>query len=111
MAIKFRLKGLAETFIDEITCPYCGLKGADDSDFLTDLSKVTFAGIVVVAQCKACGEIFVPENQRLGIVNYSALKSAVIQDAEDTGDVVYENIANVRLSAEKLNQERKQPLI
>ena len=110
MALKFRLKGLAETFVEEITCPHCGLRGTDDNDFITDLSKVTLMGIVVVAQCKWCGEIFVPDNQRVGIVNYSALKSAVIKDSEETGEAIYENINNVRLSAEKLNSERKIPL-
>ena len=110
MALKFRLKGLAETFVEEITCPHCGLRGTDDNDFITDLSKVTLMGIVVVAQCKSCGEIFVPNNQRVGIVNYSALKSAAIKDSEETGEAIYENINNVRLSAEKLNSERKIPL-
>ena len=110
MALKFRLKGLAETFVEEITCPHCGLRGTDDNDFITDLSKVTLMGIVVVAQCKSCGEIFVPDHQRVGIVNYSALKSAVIKDSEETGEAIYENINNVRLSAEKLNSERKIPL-
>ena len=107
MALKFRLKGLAETFVDEITCPHCGLRGTDDNDFITDLSKVTFMGIVVVAQCKSCGEIFVPENQRLGIVNYSALKDAVIKDSQETGEAIFEDINTVKLSAEKLNVERQ----
>lgn len=107
MALKFRLKGLAETFLDEITCPHCGQRGTDDSDFITDLSKVTFMGIVVVAQCKSCGEIFVPENQRLGIVNFKALKDAVIKDSQETGEAIYEDINKVKLSAEKLNVERQ----
>ena len=47
MALKFRLKGLAETFIDEISCPGCGLAGADDQNFATELTKVTFDGIIV----------------------------------------------------------------
>ena len=111
MALKFRLRGLAETFIENITCPHCGMRGSDDEDFLTDLSKVTFMGIVVVAQCKSCGEIFVPKNQRLGIVNYQALKDAVIKDSQETGDAIYKDVANVELSAEKLNYERKNHLI
>lgn len=107
MALKFRLKGLAETFLDEITCPHCGMRGTDDNDFITDLSKVTFMGIVVVAQCKSCGEIFVPENQRLGIVNYRALKDAVIKDSQETGEAIYEDMDKVKLSCEKLNVERQ----
>ncbi len=111
MALKFRLRGLAETFVENITCPHCGVSGSDDNDFLTDLSKVTFMGIVIVAQCKSCGEIFVPENQHLGIVDYHALKDAVIKDSDETGDAIYKDISNVKLSAEKLNYERKSGLL
>ena len=48
MALKFRLKGLAETFVDSITCPCCGVVGVDDQNFTTELTKVTYQGIIVV---------------------------------------------------------------
>jgi hypothetical protein len=34
MALKFRLKGLAETFVDTITCPCCSAVGVDDQNFI-----------------------------------------------------------------------------
>ena len=66
MALKFRLKGLAETFVDAITCPCCGVMGVDDQHFTTELTKVTYQGIIVVVQCRDCKEIFVPNSQKLG---------------------------------------------
>ena len=110
MALKFRLKGLAETFIDEIACPVCGVAGADDQYFATELTKVTFEGIIVVAQCKACGEIFVPELQRLGILNPAALRVAVERDSIETGEPLMAGVEAVRLVAEKLNAMRKTDL-
>ncbi len=107
MALKFRLKGLAETFIDEITCPGCKVSGADDHYFSTELTKVTLEGIIVVVQCKGCGEIFVPATQRLGVLNPAGLRLAVEKDSRDTGEPILESVNAVRLSAEKLNAERK----
>ena len=107
MALKFRLKGLAETFIEEIRCPCCGAMGSDDSDFSTELTKVTLEGIIVIVQCKSCSEIFVPNTQRLGVVNFDALKQAVEKDSIDTGEPVLKGIQSVRMNAEKLNAERK----
>ena len=52
MALKFRLRGLAETFIESITCPKCKQVGNDDQFFSTEFTKVTFDGIVVIVQCK-----------------------------------------------------------
>ena len=51
MALKFRLRGLAETFIEGITCPGCGTTGNDDNALATDHTRVTFDGITVVVQC------------------------------------------------------------
>jgi ribosomal protein S27E len=107
MALKFRVKGMAETFIDSIRCPGCGVAGPDDQHFATENTKVTFEGIIVVVQCKVCSEIFVPSSQRLGILNYSALCSAVEKDSVDSGRPILPGIAAVRLSAERLNAERK----
>ena len=107
MALKFRLKGLAETFIDYITCPACGVTGNDDEHFSTDLTRVTFDGIVVVAQCRACHEIFVPDTQRLGVIDSARLREAVNKDSADTGERLMENLTSVRQFALKLNAERK----
>ncbi len=107
MALKFRLKGLAETFIDEITCPCCGTKGNDDQYFTTELTKVTLEGIIVVVQCRSCAEIFVPETQRLGVLNPAELRIAVEKDSFDTGEPMIPNYRAVKLSAERLNAQRK----
>ncbi|RMG42979.1 MAG: hypothetical protein D6719_04935 [Candidatus Dadabacteria bacterium] len=107
MALKFRLKGLAETFIDEIRCPGCGFTGRDDQNFTTDLTRVTLEGIVVVAECRRCGEIFVPDTQRCGILNARELRVAVENDARETGEPLFRGIEAVRLSAERLNAQRR----
>lgn len=107
MALKFRLKGLAETFIDTITCPACGVSSADDQHFTTELTRVTFEGIIVVMQCRSCAEIFVPGTQRLGVLNPDQLKLAVEKDARETGEPMMHNLKAVKLNAEKLNAMRK----
>lgn len=107
MALKFRLKGLAETFIDAISCPSCGTCGHDDENFSTEFSKVTYEGIVVVAQCRACNEIFVPTAQRLGVISPQRLKDAVRKDAEETGEKILSDLTAVKLAAERLNAQRK----
>lgn len=107
MGLKFRLSGLAETFIEEILCPTCGTTGTDESHFTTELTKVTFDGIVVVVQCRSCGEIFVPDTQHLGVVNPTGLKAAVKKDSVDTGEPLLANVQMVKLAAEKLNAQRK----
>lgn len=107
MPLKFRLKGLAETFVDEITCPGCGVEGNDDQNFSTEYTKVTYEGIVVMVECRACGEIFVPNTQRLGIINPSALKTAVERDAEESGEAIHPTLSAVKLTAEKLNASKR----
>lgn len=107
MALKFRLKGLAETFVDTITCPCCGTIGSDDQNFSTEFTKVTYEGIVVVVQCRSCSEIFVPRTQRLGVLDYKALRVAVEKDSVDSGQAILSGWEAVRLSAEKLNAQRK----
>ena len=107
MALKFRLRGLAETFVDSIECPGCGTSGNDDEHFATDHSRVTLDGIVVVVQCRSCSEIFVPSAQRLGIVSIEKLKEAVKKDSSETGEPILSNLNAVRLSVEKLNAQRK----
>ncbi|NBW39575.1 hypothetical protein EBR25_01085 [bacterium] len=107
MGLKFRLKGLAETFVDSVTCPACGRHGTDDDDFITEETRVTFSGIVVVASCPSCGEVFVPTSQRLGIVNSVALRSAVIQDSHETGEPVLSDLQSVKEVIERENADRK----
>lgn len=107
MALKFRLRGLAETFVDTITCPGCAICGNDDQHFTTELTKVTFDGIIVVLQCKACNEIFVPNTQRLGVINADELKVAVERDCIDSGESLLTSLEAVKLNAEKLNASRK----
>ena len=107
MALRFRLRGLAETFIDQIQCPGCGLAGGDDSEFSTERTRVSLEGIVVVLQCRQCSEVFVPQNQRLGVIDQTKLKVAVQQDSRDTGEPLFETFAAVKLNAEKQNALRK----
>jgi uncharacterized Zn finger protein len=107
MALKFRLRGLAETFIEEITCPECGTVGNDDQSFTTEHTKVTFEGIVVIVECRSCGEIFVPSSQRLGVLDSRALKAAVERDAGESGEPMHSGVQAVRLTAEKLNASRR----
>lgn len=102
MGLKFRLKGLAETFIDTIQCPKCGFCGSNEDSFTTELTKVTYDGIVVIVECKYCSNVFVPDTQRLGIVSIEALNSAVEADKISTGDHC-RSLAMVRLEAEKMN--------
>jgi len=107
MGLKFRLRGLAETFVDEIECPCCHSRGIEDHEFGTEFTRVTFEGIIVVVQCRTCRQIFVPKSQRLGILNPSALRQAVIQDSEETGEPLFATLASVQFSAERLNAMRK----
>ena len=107
MPLKFRLRGLAETFVDMITCPCCGTTGSDDQHFSTEFTKVTYEGIIVVVQCKSCQEIFVPSSQRLGVMDFAALRVAVEKDSIDSGEAILAGLDAVRLSAEKLNAQRK----
>jgi hypothetical protein len=107
MALKFRLKGLAETFIDTMSCPGCGQIGNDDQNFTTELTRVTYEGIIVVVQCRSCAEIFVPNTQRLGILDPEELKMAVEKDSRDTGEPLMSSLKAVKLNVEKLNAMRK----
>ena len=109
MAIKFRLKGLAETFIEHISCPECSHDGGEQGNtgFFTDLTRVTFDGIIVVVRCGICGHIFVPNGQRLGIINSKRLRDAVAKDSLVTGQPIFSDAEAVRLEVERLNAERQ----
>ncbi len=108
MGLKFRLKGLAETFIEALCCPICSHDGGEEGDqgFSTSFTRVTFEGIIVVIQCQCCGMIFVPEGQRLGIIDGRKLRDAVQKDSKDTGEPIFPSVESVRLNVEKLNAER-----
>lgn len=107
MPLKFRLRGLAETFIDSLACPACGAMSQEDEHFSTEETRVTFDGIVVVVTCNSCSEVFVPKTQRLGVVDPTALREAVIQDSEDTGEPVLQNLQAVQAFIEQSNADRK----
>ena len=107
MALRFRLKGLAETFIDEVRCPCCGTYSVEDDCFGTELTRVTLVGIVVIVDCISFGEIFVPEGQNLGIIDQEALEEAVQLDHVQTGEPLMRDLNSVVLTAEVLNAERK----
>ena len=101
MALKFRLRGLAETFIDEICCPKCSARGADEHAFGTELTRVTFDGIVAVMRCRECQHVFVPEQQRLGVINPNKLKTAVEKDSLDTGEPIFQSMRDVISALER----------
>jgi hypothetical protein len=108
MPLKFRLSGLAETFVDQIRCPKCGHDGGEGGDqgFRTELTRVTFDGIVVVIQCDCCSYVFLPEGQRLGVIDPRKLRSAVEKDSSSTGQPILPGIKAVRLEVERINAER-----
>lgn len=110
MPLKFRLKGLAETFVDAIRCPCCGHDGGDEGDqgFRTELTRVTYDGIIVVIQCAICGNVFVPDGQRHGVINSEKLRTAVEKDSKTTGQPIFPTREAVRLEVERLNAERTQ---
>lgn len=112
MALKFRLKGLAETFIDAVRCPCCGNDGGEHGDegFKTDGSRVTYEGIIVVVGCEYCGHLFLPEGQRIGIINAEKFRVAIERDYKVNGQPLFNSKEDVRLEVEKNNVERLQPL-
>ena len=112
MPLKFRLRGLAETFVDEITCPCCGHDGGDEGDqgFQTELTRVTFDGIIVVIQCEICSHVFVPDGQKLGVIDSRKLRDAVEKDSSNTGQPVFLGRGEVALEVERLNAERSQKI-
>lgn len=109
MPLKFRLKGLAETFIDKLRCPTCGHDGGNEGDqgFTTELTRVTFDGIVVVIHCCQCQNVFVPDGQRQGVINSQRLRAAVEKDSQNTGQPILPNRKAVELEVERLNASRQ----
>ena len=109
MALRFRLKGLAETFIEALRCPICGHDGGDEGDqgFSTDHTRVTYQGIVVVIGCERCSHVFIPEGQRNGVINHRRLREAVDRDCLVTGQRACSGRDEVKLEVERLNAERQ----
>ncbi len=117
MALKFRLRGLAETFIDEVVCPCCehsaGVSSLDkhheeeestaESGLKTEHTKVTLSGIVVVVQCAACEHVFIPRDQRLGVLNHKKLHDAVERDSKNTGQPIFKGLPCVSMEVERIN--------
>lgn len=112
MPLKFRLRGLAETFIDRLICPKCGRDGGSSGDegFETKHTKVTFDGIVVVANCQACNTVFVPNTQRMGILCFQRLRQAIEYDSKNTGLPIFCSIDDVRNEVEKINLAKNSQL-
>lgn len=108
MALRFRLKGLAETFVEALKCPTCGHDGGDDGDqgFSTDHTRVTYQGIVVVIRCERCSHVFLPDEQRNGVINPRRLREAVDRDSLVTGQRAYSGKDDVKLEVERLNAAR-----
>ncbi len=108
MSLKFRLKGLAETFVENVTCPCCGHDGGEQGDqgFLTDHTKVTYQGIIVVIECATCTHVFIPAKQKHGIINSGRLRDAVDNDSMNTGQPVMLDLQAVSLEVEKMNAEK-----
>lgn len=105
MSLKFRLRGLAETFVEEIICPECGHESGTEPDtsFKTDKTKVTLSGIVVVMQCNCCSHVFVPTQQKFGVINSHRLQAAVERDSLNTGQPVFRGKSCVEIEVERLN--------
>lgn len=105
MALKFRLKGLAETFVNEVTCPCCGtgVSNNKDNQLKTEYTKVTLSGIVVVVRCASCEHVFIPSGQKFGVINHSKLSDAVAKDSENTGQPIFKDVSSVLQEVERLN--------
>ena len=107
MSLKFRLRGLAETFVEGICCPKCDADSGQDDGFSTEFTKVTFEGIVVVAHCHNCDEVFVPNGQKLGVLDPRALRDAVKRDSMETGEGMLVNYDSVCFTIERMNAVRR----
>jgi hypothetical protein len=105
MALKFRLRGLAETFVDQVVCPCCGheVKDENDTSLSTEHTKVTLSGIVVVVQCGACQFVFIPIEQKFGVINTQRLQSAVERDSQNSGQPVFKGLSCVKVEVERIN--------
>lgn len=109
MALRFRLKNLAETVIEELKCPGCGLIANDEKLFSTDLTRLTVDGIVVIAECRCCGEVFVPIGQRTGIMDVRNFRQ-VIQNEYGDSSLKAPSRLTMQMEAEKLNAIRRHGL-
>ncbi|MCS6894465.1 MAG: hypothetical protein NZO16_07885 [Deltaproteobacteria bacterium] len=107
MALRFKLRRVAETYIDYIECPNCGYSSEEIDKFTTELTRVTFEGIVVVCRCGICGEIFLPANQRVGVISFKNLKELILRDSRKRGVAIYRNVRDVKIYVDYLNAVRR----
>ncbi|MEM4379949.1 MAG: hypothetical protein QXL01_04600 [Thermoplasmatales archaeon] len=107
MALRFKLRRVAETYVEEIECPCCGHYSEDIDGFTTELTRVTFQGIIVVCRCNVCGEIFLPFNQRVGVISFKNLKDLILRDARRRGVAIYRNLDDVLDYVNYLNAVRR----
>jgi hypothetical protein len=107
MALKFKLRRVAETYLEFIQCPSCGTYSEDIDHFTSELTRVTFEGVVVVCRCTICGEIFIPPNQRIGVISFKNLKDLILRDARRRGSKIFRNIEDVKNYVEYLNAVRR----
>ena len=109
MALRFRLKGLAETFVEALKCPICGHDGGEDGDqgFATDHTRVTYQGIVVVISCERCSHVFLPDAQKNGVINPRRLREAVDRDCLVTGQKPFSGKEDVKIEVERLNAQHQ----
>jgi hypothetical protein len=102
MALRFKLKNIAETVIEELKCPGCGLIANDEKLFSTDMTRLTVDGIVVVAECRCCGEVFIPIGQRTGIMDVRNFRE-VIKSEYGHAKGPAPSRQSMEMEAEKLN--------
>lgn len=80
MSVLYKLKGVAETRIEEVCCPRCEVSEDDIDDFF-DIENIfpTFEGIIATVKCFSCGFYYIPE-QEIEIVDDRKLKIGVSKD-------------------------------
>jgi hypothetical protein len=106
VALRFKLKNLAETVIEELKCPGCGLIANDEQLFSTDLTRLTKDGIIVMAECRCCGEVFIPTGQRTGIMDVINFREVINREYSDESFPAPSR-NSMELEAEKLNAIRR----
>ena len=102
MALRFKLKNIAETVIEELKCPGCGLIANDEKLFSTDMTRLTVDGIVVCAECRCCGEVFIPIGQRTGIMDVRNFREVIKSEYGHTKRPAPSR-QSMEMEAEKLN--------
>ena len=113
MPLTLRLRGLAETFVEELCCPNCGT-GEDPSaeeNFDASLTIVTVDGIVAVLECRSCKHAFVPENQRRGIISSGKLRDSIAAEQLREGKDPVRTMHEAYLIAEMRNAKKVNKIV